>query len=89
MKLVMFTHDGAPRLGALAQRAGRDVGYREIYDAVRGVGFEAGQGPDGYRANVRAMVKRIRQKFRGVDENFDALANYPGFGYRWLEHAGA
>ncbi len=72
----------------LAERAGRDVSYREIYDAVRGEGFLAGSGEEGYRANVRAMVKRIRQKFRGVDENFDALANYPGFGYRWLEHAG-
>ncbi|WP_368744619.1 response regulator transcription factor [Desertibaculum subflavum] len=71
----------------LAERAGRDVSYREIYDSVRGEGFLAGSGEEGYRANVRAMVKRIRQKFRGVDEKFDALANYPGFGYRWLENA--
>lgn len=71
----------------LAERAGRDVSYREIYDSVRGEGFLAGSGEEGYRANVRAMVKRIRQKFRAVDDTFDALANYPGFGYRWLENA--
>lgn len=67
----------------MAARAGRDVGYREIYDLVRGEGFQAGSGEDGFRANVRAMVKRIRQKFRAIDPDFDALKNYPGFGYRW------
>jgi len=67
----------------MAARAGRDVGYREIYDLVRGEGFQAGSGEDGFRANVRAMVKRIRQKFRAIDAEFDALKNYPGFGYRW------
>lgn len=73
----------------LAERAGRDVSYREIYDVVRGEGFLAGSGPEGYRANVRALVKRVRQKFRAVDEGFDALENYPGFGYRWARDAGA
>ena len=71
----------------LAQRMGRDVTYRDIYDAVRGEGFEAGRGPDGFRANVRAMVKRIRQKFRDVDADFDAIEVYPGFGYRWRDGA--
>lgn len=80
---VELTHGEFKVVQLLAQRAGRDVGYREIYDAVRGVGFEAGQGPDGYRANVRAMVKRIRQKFRDLDPEFDAIETYPGFGYRW------
>ncbi len=73
----------------LAERAGRDVSYREIYDVVRGEGFLAGSGPEGYRANVRALVKRVRQKFRAVDDGFDALENYPGFGYRWARDAGA
>lgn len=73
----------------LAERAGRDVSYREIYDVVRGEGFLAGSGPEGYRANVRALVKRVRQKFRAVDEGFDVLENYPGFGYRWARDAGA
>ncbi len=68
---------------ALMVRAGRDVSYREIYDALRGENFAAGQGPDGYRANVRALIKRVRQKFIAIDPNFDAIENFPGFGYRW------
>ncbi len=67
----------------LAAKAGGDVSYREIYDVVRGEGFIAGIGSEGYRSNVRTMVKRIRQKFRDLDPAFDALENYPGFGYRW------
>lgn len=69
----------------LASRAGRDVSYREIYDVVRGAGFRAGSGEDGFRANVRALVKRVRQKFRAIDSDFTALENYPGFGYRWID----
>lgn len=69
----------------LAARAGRDVSYREIYDVVRGAGFRAGSGEEGYRANVRALVKRVRQKFRAIDPEFTALENYPGFGYRWID----
>lgn len=67
----------------LAGKIGGDVSYREIYDVVRGEGFIAGIGNEGYRSNVRTMVKRIRQKFRDLDPAFDALENYPGFGYRW------
>jgi two-component system response regulator ChvI len=70
-------------IALLAERAGTDIGYREIYDVVRGDGFVAGPGEQGYRANVRAMVKRIRRKFTDVDPEFAALDNYPGFGYRW------
>lgn len=69
----------------LAARPGRDVSYREIYDLVRGEGFRAGSGEEGYRANVRALIKRIRQKFRDVDPAFDLIENYPGFGYRWKD----
>ena len=67
----------------LAAKAGGDVTYRAIYDVVRGEGFQAGAGEDGYRANVRALIKRVRQKFRDIDDQFEALENYPGFGYRW------
>ncbi|MGE5539389.1 MAG: response regulator transcription factor [Gemmatimonas sp.] len=67
----------------MASRAGTDVRYRDIYDLVRGEGFTAGVGPEGYRANVRTFIKRIRQKFREIDERFDSIENYPGFGYRW------
>lgn len=69
---------------ALAEQAGQDVSYRALYDLVHGEGFFAGDGDMGYRANVRAFIKRIRQKFRDVDRDFDRIENYPGFGYRWV-----
>lgn len=62
-----------------------DVSYRQIYDLVRGKNFVAGYGEDGYRVNVRSFIKRIRQKFREVDETFACIGNYPGFGYRWVD----
>ncbi len=64
-----------------------DVSYRQIYDLVRGKDFVAGFGEEGYRVNVRSFIKRIRHKFREIDEQFDCIANYPGFGYRWLDPA--
>jgi two-component system, OmpR family, response regulator ChvI len=70
-------------LTLLAEKAGRDVGYREIYDLVHGKDFIAGHGSEGYRANVRTFIKRIRKKFRDVDSSFDQIGNYAGFGYRW------
>lgn len=69
----------------LVSRVGRDVSYREIYDVVRGEGFMAGSGEEGYRANVRALVKRVRQKFHDLDPGFELIENYPGFGYRWSD----
>ncbi|HEY4264720.1 MAG TPA: response regulator transcription factor [Micropepsaceae bacterium] len=73
----------------LVTRTGRDVRYRELYDIVHGEGFAAGQGEIGFRANVRAFIKRIRQKFRDVDSDFIQIENYPGFGYRWSDGDGA
>ncbi len=67
----------------LASQTDRDVSHREIYDIVRGPGFVAGDGENGYRANVRTFIKRIRQKFGEVDDKFDRIATYSGFGYRW------
>lgn len=67
----------------LASHAGQDIRYRDLYDQVHGSGFFAGAGPEGYRANVRTFIKRIRQKFRDIDPDFDEIENYPGFGYRW------
>jgi two-component system, OmpR family, response regulator ChvI len=67
----------------LADKAGQDVGYREIYDLVHGKDFISGQGREGYRANVRTFIKRIRKKFRDVDPDFEHIENYAGFGYRW------
>ena len=69
----------------LAEKAGQDVGYREIYDLVHGKDFVAGHGAEGYRANVRTFIKRIRKKFRDIDPNFDHIHNYAGFGYRWTD----
>lgn len=68
----------------LAQQYDKDVSYRRIYDLAHGPGFIAGDGQDGYRVNVRSFIKRIRNKFREIDPEFDQIQNYPGFGYRWL-----
>jgi two-component system response regulator ChvI len=69
----------------LVSSLGLDVSYRDIYDRVKGEGFVAGQGPEGYRCNVRSVIKRIRQKFRLVDGDFKQIETYTGFGYRWVE----
>ncbi len=69
----------------LASSEETDVSYRQIYDLVRGKDFIAGYGEDGFRVNVRSFIKRIRQKFRDVDESFSCIENYPGFGYRWVD----
>ncbi len=71
----------------LSTRAGRDVTYRDIYDTVHGKGFVAGYGTEGYRANVRTFIKRIRRKFKDIDDDFSAIENFPGFGYRWRADA--
>jgi len=68
----------------LALKPGEDVSYRELYDLVHGKDFLAGSGADGYRANVRTFIKRIRKKFRDVDPEFDQVRNYAGFGYQWI-----
>ena len=72
----------------MATQVDGDVTYRQIYDVVRGKDFAAGYGSDGFRANVRSFIKRIRKKFRDVDSQFDRIENYPGFGYRWRDEAG-
>src|SRR4029077_4264548 len=54
----------------LASNEGRYVTYRAIYDRLHYEGFIAGDGADGYRANVRSAIKRIRNKFRSFDPAF-------------------
>ncbi len=71
-------------ISQLAMRPGEDVSYRELYDLVHGKDFLAGSGADGYRANVRTFIKRIRKKFRDVDLEVDQVRNYAGFGYQWI-----
>ena len=67
----------------LAMKPGEDVSYRELYDLVHGKDFVAGYGSEGYRTNVRTFIKRIRKKFRALDDGFAGIENYASFGYRW------
>jgi two-component system response regulator ChvI len=67
----------------LASKAGSFVTYRAVYDRLRYEGFIAGSGNNGFRANVRSAIKRIRNKFRACDPAFDEIENYTGFGYCW------
>jgi len=67
----------------LAMKPGEDVSYRELYDLVHGKDFVAGYGSEGYRTNVRTFIKRIRKKFRAIDDGFTGIENYASFGYRW------
>jgi two-component system response regulator ChvI len=67
----------------LVSNAGSFVTYRAVYDRLRHEGFIAGYGADGYRANVRSAIKRIRNKFRACGPTFDEIENYTGFGYCW------
>ena len=67
----------------LVSRAGEYVTYRSVYDSVRYTGFVAGNGEEGFRTNVRSSIKRIRNKFRQLDDGFSDIENYPAFGYRW------
>ncbi len=83
-RLVELTVTEFAMVALLAGRKGKDVSYRDLYDAGHGQGFHAGAGADGYRTNVRAAIKRIREKFKAVDDAFDAIGNYPGFGYAWV-----
>lgn len=70
-------------VAALGSNPGEYVSYRAIYDCVHSAGFIAGSGEDGYRTNVRSSMKRIRNKFRAVDDAFNEIENFPAFGYRW------
>jgi two-component system, OmpR family, response regulator ChvI len=71
----------------LVSNAGRYITYRAIYDRLHYEGFIGGSGPDGYRANVRSAIKRIRIKFGACESAFDEIENYPGFGYCWKKPA--
>ena len=69
----------------LATTVGEFVIYRRVYDCIKNSGFIAGYGDQGYRTNVRSMIKRIRNKFRAIDGTFTAIENFPSFGYRWTD----
>jgi two-component system, OmpR family, response regulator ChvI len=80
---VGLTHGEYNIVHLLASTAGRFVTYRAIYDRLRYEGFIAGPGGDGYHANVRSAIKRIRKKFLDLDATFTEIENYTKFGYRW------
>lgn len=67
----------------LARNVGQYVSYRVIYDELRYRGFISGHGVNGYRANVRSAVKRIRRKFEQHDPHFNEIQNFMAFGYVW------
>ena len=67
----------------LASHADEYLTYRAVYDCVRHAGFVAGYGDDGFRTNVRSSIRRIRNKVRKLDGEFEDIENYPSFGYRW------
>jgi len=67
----------------LVRNAGHYVCNRTIYDIMRTPCLAAGDGPEGYRVNVRSAIRRVRNKFRAVDPLFDAIDTYTAFGYRW------
>ena len=70
-------------LAFLAGNAGNYLSYRAIYDVLRAPGFASGHGPEGYRANLRSAIKRLRNKFRAIDPHFNEIESYVAFGYRW------
>jgi two-component system response regulator ChvI len=80
---VGLTHGEYNIIHLLVSNVGRFVTYRAIYDRMHYEGFIAGSGGDGYRANVRSAIKRIRNKFRERDATFAEIENYNSFGYRW------
>jgi two-component system response regulator ChvI len=67
----------------LVLNVGNYVPYRTIYDVMRAPGFVSGRGSEGYRTNVRTMIKRVRNKFRALDPAFGEIERYMLFGYRW------
>ena len=73
----------------LTAKAGHWVTYRAIYDRVHYEGFIGGSGEDGYRINVRGVIRRIRKKFLQCDETFAEIENFVGLGYRWANPTAA
>lgn len=57
--------------------------FRDVYNSYRPDGFIAGTGEEGYRANVRTMIKRLRYKFRSVEKGWDGIESVSGRGYLW------
>ncbi len=67
----------------LVRHADEPRTFRELYNSMRGNGFIAGDGEDGFQDNVRAVIKRARDRFRVVDPAFKGILNCCGIGYKW------
>lgn len=65
-------------LATLHQRRGQVVSYEELFTVVK-----SGRNRD----NVRKHVSTIRDAFRELDPNFDAIENVPMRGFRWADGA--
>ena len=61
-------------LAALHARRGEVVSYEELYQVIK-----SGRNRD----NVRKHVATIREAFREVDPDFEAIENVPMRGFRW------
>jgi two-component system response regulator ChvI len=73
----------------LVAAEGKGVTYRSIYDEVHYEGFVSGWGDQGYRVNVRGIMKRIRRKFWKIDPAFEEIRNVAKTGYSWRSAAAA
>jgi two-component system response regulator ChvI len=82
---VNLTHGEYRVIELLSSEPGKYRTYRDIYDVVRPPGFIAGDGTDGFKGNVRSLIKRIRRKFVAIDPGFDSISNYSSVGYGWKE----
>ena len=61
-------------LAALYQRRGEVISYDDLFQVVK-----SGRNRD----NIRKHISTIREAFRELDEQFDAIENVPMRGFRW------
>jgi DNA-binding response OmpR family regulator len=61
-------------LATLHQKSGQVVSYDELFEVVK-----SGRNRD----NVRKHISTIRDAFREIDPNFEAIENVPMRGFRW------
>ena len=65
-------------LAALHEHQGQVVSYEDLFLVVK-----SGRNRD----NVRKHISTIRDAFREIDPDFDAIENVPMRGFRWVESA--
>ncbi len=63
-------------LAALHEHQGQVVSYEDLFQVVK-----SGRNRD----NVRKHISTIRDAFREIDPEFDAIENVPMRGFRWVE----